>query len=559
MRLKVLSVSFAVFFTLLASCLYYIQIIKGPAYKEMGYRNSIRLLSINAPRGIIYDRRDRKIAENILSFGVFIVPQEVVELDSTLKRLSEILDCPESLLKRNYNRHYQAPFAPCEVKRNISKKDAILIEELRLDMRGVLVKELPLRSYPYAHAFAHLAGYIAEINKSELSALKSYGYAMKDLIGKDGVERIADNALRGKSGGMQIQVDNRGRQVKVLNLKRPVKGEDVYLTVDAGLQDFIWKAMGEKRGAAIFMDPHTGEILSLVSTPSYDPNGSIASVLYDSDAPLMNRALMGQYPPGSIFKILLGLAGLESGTITPQTNFVCNGRLTVGKAAFNCWNLDGHGAMDIRHAIVESCNVFFYNVGLMLKAEKIYEYARRLGFGKKTGIELSGEEEGIVPTRAWKRMQTKERWFAGDTANLSIGQGYLLVTPLQIARLVAVIANGGELVQPHVLKRKGRASSNVRLRFDDKNIEVLKDAMKGVVEEENGTGSRAWSSVVSISGKTGTSQAGAGLDTHAWFAGFAPSDDPEVCFVIFLEHGGSGGDVSAMIAKKAVEYWYKNR
>jgi len=559
MRLKVLSVSFAVFFTLLASCLYYIQIIKGPAYKEMGYRNSIRLLSINAPRGIIYDRRDRKIAENILSFGVFIVPQEVVELDSTLKRLSEILDCPESLLKRNYNRHYQAPFAPCEVKRNISKKDAILIEELRLDMRGVLVKELPLRSYPYAHAFAHLAGYIAEINKSELNALKSYGYAMKDLIGKDGVERIADNALRGKSGGMQIQVDNRGRQVKVLNLKRPVKGEDVYLTVDAGLQDFIWKAMGEKRGAAIFMDPHTGEILSLVSTPSYDPNGSIASVLYDSDAPLMNRALMGQYPPGSIFKIVLGLAGLESGTITPQTNFVCNGRLTVGKAAFNCWNLDGHGAMDIRHAIVESCNVFFYNVGLMLKAEKIYEYARRLGFGKKTGIELSGEEEGIVPTRAWKRMQTKERWFAGDTANLSIGQGYLLVTPLQIARLVAVIANGGELVQPHVLKRKGRASSNVRLRFDDKNIEVLKDAMKGVVEEENGTGSRAWSSVVSISGKTGTSQAGAGLDTHAWFAGFAPSDDPEVCFVIFLEHGGSGGDVSAMIAKKAVEYWYKNR
>jgi penicillin-binding protein 2 len=524
----------------------------------LSYKNSIRLININAPRGIIYDRNNKIIADNRLGLGIFIVPQELKDFNSEIKKLSEILGVPESLLIRNYRRNYEAPFAPCELLKNASKREAILIEESKLDMPGVLVKEAPLRRYLYGGALAHVMGYIGEIDRCELELLEKYGYSVKDWIGKDGVEKIADVFLRGKDGGMQIQVDNRGRQVRVLNFKKPKKGKDIYLTIDAALQEYIWKMMKEKKGAAIFMDVNNGEILALLSTPSYDPNNSISKVLDDEDAPLLNRAIMGQYPPGSLFKIIIGLAGVESKKARPETTFVCNGKLNIGKDAFHCWNRDGHGHMNLENAIIESCNVYFYNFGILLGSEKILEFAKEFGLGKKTGIELSGEIEGFVPSRLWKRMVEDKRWYTGDTANLSIGQGYLLVTPLQVVRVIAAIANGGALLEPHVLKGRGLASVPI-IKIEKKNLDFIRRAMKGVVEKGSGTGFRAWSSIVSISAKTGTSQAGEGLRSHAWFGGFAPSVDPEISFVVFLEHGGSGGDTAAMIAKKAVEYWYKNR
>jgi len=562
MRIKSLQYSFIIFFILLGACLYYLQIIKGSLYKGLSYKNSIRLLNIAAPRGIIYDRRKDKVADNALSFGVFIVPQEAKDLDVKIKRLSEILDCPESLLRRNYKRNYRAPFAPCELIRDVSKKKAILVEELKLDMPGILVKEIPLRSYPYKEALAHVVGYIGEIDKRELELLKSYGYSARDTIGKDGVERTADTSLRGMDGGMQVQVDNRGHQVKVLNFKRPEKGNDVNLTIDARLQNFLWKMMKDRMGAAVVMDPYSGEILSLVNSPSFDPNSSLTSVLNDRDAPLLNRAIMGQYPPGSIFKIIVALAGLDSGKIGPETSFTCRGKLNIGRGRFRCWNKDGHGHMNLKDAIAQSCNVYFYNAGILLGVAKISEYAREFGLGKKTGIDLWGEAQGFVPSRAWKRINKKEAWYTGDTANLSIGQGYLLVTPIQVAAVFASVANGGRIVGPHILKRPGSGVDDSKkrdLNIKKEDIELIKRGMKGVVEDADGTGFRAWSDSVSISGKTGTSQAGAGLKTHAWFAGFAPSERPEISFVIFLEHGGSGSDIAALIARKTVEYWYRNR
>jgi len=529
-------------------------------YKDLSYRNSIRLLSIKAPRGVIYDRHGSVIVDNTLSFGVFIVPQEIRDLDAEIKRLGEILGVPESLLKRNYKRNYQAPFAPCEVMKNVSKRKAILIEESRLDMPGVLVKEFPLRRYAYKEAFAHVVGYVGEIDKSELEMLKSYGYNVKDLIGKDGVEKVADARLRGRNGGMQVQVDNRGRQVKIMNFKKASKGKDVYLTIDAGLQNFVWKMMKEKKGAVVFMDVSSGEILTLISSPSYDPGGSIAGLLNDRDFSLLNRAIMGQYPPGSLFKIVIALAGLESGKIDSSTTFICNGKLKVGADRFHCWDRDGHGPMDLRKGIVQSCNVFFYNAGLLLGVEEISGYARQFGFGKKTGIELFGEMGGFVPSRAWKKAKRQENWYAGDTVNLSIGQGYLLVTPLQVARMMASVANGGNLVEPHVLKKDNTSDKNKHpLRIRQENLEFVRRALREVVDDDRGTGFRAWSSAVSIAGKTGTSQSGGGRRTHAWFSGFAPAEKPEISFVIFLEHGGSGGDVAALIARKAVEYWHKQR
>jgi len=491
------------------------------------------------------------------------VPQEVRDVDNEIKKLSGILGYRESSLKRNYTRNYEAPFAPCKLAKGISKEKAILIEELKLDMPGVLVKDTPVRMYPYKEALAHVTGYIGEIDKRELEFLKSYGYSVRDFIGKDGIEKVADSLLRGRDGGMQIQIDNRGRQVEVLNFKKPRRGKNINLTIDAEFQRFIWRMMKDKNGVVIFMDVHNGKVLSLVSSPSYDPNESLAKILHSEDAPLLNRTIMGQYSPGSLFKIVIALTGLESEKILPDTRFFCQGKMNIGIATFNCWNRDGHGAVDMENAIVESCNVYFYRLGMLLGLEKIGEFARYFGFGKKTGIELYGEMEGFVPSRTWKRVKYGETWYAGDTANLSIGQGYLLVTPLQIVRAFSCVANGGELVEPHILESIGDDNvprhKNKKLKIKQENIELVKKAMKGVVESGNGTGFRAWSNFVSISGKTGTSQVGGDIKSHAWFAGFAPSENPEVSFVVFLEHGGSGGDIAALIARKAVEYWYKNR
>ncbi len=560
MRLKFLRLIFVVFFVCLSACLFYIQIVRGHVYKELSSRNSIRLLNIRAPRGIIYDRDGRVLARDALSFGIFIVPQEAEDPDAEIRKVAELLRVPESLLKRNYKRNYQAPFAPCEIIRNVPKEKAILIEELKLDMQGVLVKEIPLRSYPYGEATSHVLGYVREIGKRELASLERYGYSARDLIGKDGIEKVADATLRGRDGGMQVQVDNRGRQVKVLSYKMPEKGHDIQLTIDAELQKFLWMTMRGKKGAAVFLDIKRGDVLAMVSTPSYDAAESIGKFLTDKDKPLLNRAIMGLYPPGSLFKVVAAAAGLDLGKISEWTTFTCTGRLKVGLGTFHCWKRDGHGTVSVKQAITESCNVFFYNLGLALGVEKLNEYAKKFGLGRITGIEMPGEQEGLVPSRGWKKNHTGDSWYAGDTVNFSIGQGYLLVTPLQVARIFAAIANGGKLVKPHLLKKLSGKDMKVPkplyLGLDENITDILKKAAQGVVNDDNGTGIRAWNETVSISGKTGTAQAGADRNTHAWFAGFVPSDEPEMSFAVFLEHGGSGSDIPALITRKVMEFYY---
>lgn len=563
MKIKILQILFAIFFIITGVWLYYLQIIKGPFYADLSSRNSIRLLNIAAPRGNIYDRRGRLIAGNTLSFGVFIVPQEVEDIDRELEKLSGILGVSRSLLERNYKRNRTASFAPCELIRGISKKTAILIEESRFDMPGVLVKEVALRNYYYKDALSHPVGYIGEIGALELELLKPYGYNIKDLIGKDGIERLCDKILRGNNGGMQIQVDNRGRQIKVMSYRKPKAGRNVYLTIDAELQKMIYNLFDGRRGAAVFMDPQDGEVLSLVSSPSYDPGGSLLAAIKSEESPLLNRAIMSVYPPGSIFKIITAMAALESKKIMPDTGFVCAGKIKIGRDELDCWNKDGHGYVDLEKAIAWSCNVYFCHAGLLAGAEKISEYAGLFGLGKKTGIELFGESSGFVPSKEWKRMEKKETWYPGDTANFSIGQGALLVTPLQITRMAAVIANSGTLVQPHILKRVGDADAadfkteNLKLAKED--IDAVRRGMRLVIKDIDGTGNKADNATVSISAKTGTVQVGPGIMPHGWFVGYAPSDDPKICFAVFLENGGSGGEVPAEIAKLALEYWFGKR
>ncbi|MFH1782667.1 MAG: penicillin-binding protein 2 [Candidatus Omnitrophota bacterium] len=558
MRIKLLHLAFISLFIFLTGCLFYLQIIKGPLYSEMSSRNSIRLINIPAPRGIIYDRNRSVIGEDTFSFGVFIIPQESDDVGREIKKIAEILDIKEGILKRKYKRNYLAPFAPCEIIRDISKKQAIIIQELKLDMKGVLVKEIPSRRYPYAEMFAHITGYVGEIDREELTIFKEYGYQVKDMIGKDGVEKIKDSTLRGKNGGMQIQVDNRGHQVNILSERKSKKGNNVFLTFDASLQAYIWELMKDNAGSCIVMDTRTGEILALISSPSYDPNESVAKVFNIQGSPLMNRAIMGQYSPGSLFKLVVALSGLESEIIDRDKVFECLGGFDVGGRVFHCWNRDGHGPMHLKDAITQSCNIYFYKLSMMLGIEKIMEYAKEFRFGKATGIELLGEKPGFLPTRAWKRQAKKERWYTGDTLNHSIGQGYLLVTPLQVVRMMAAIANGEYLLRPHIIKDDDLSSYKTKLRFKKENIDLIREGMRGVVAAPNGTGYQAWSELVPISGKTGTSQVSGGKMPHAWFGGFAPSSDPEIALVVFLEHGGSGGDQPAFIARGIVEYWYKN-
>ena len=560
MRTKILQIFFTILFFLTGAWLYYLQIIKGPFYSDLSFRNSIRLLNISAPRGNIYDRSGKLIVGNTLSFGVFIVPQETDDVDSEMENLSGILGVSKSLLERNYKRNKTASFAPCELIRGVSKKAAISIEESRLEMPGVLVKEIPFRNYYYKEAFSHVIGYTGEIGPLELELLKPYGYNIKDMIGKDGIERFCDRILRGKNGGMQVQVDNRGREVKVMSYRKPRSGKDVYLTLDGGLQKLVYNLFDGRKGAAIFMDPNNGEIFSLVSSPSYDPGGSLADAMRSQELPLLNRAIMGVYPPGSVFKLITGMAALETKSIRPDTGFVCTGKIKIGKDEVSCWNKDGHGYVDLEKAIAWSCNVYFCNAGLLTGADKITEYANLFGLGRKTGVELFGESSGFVPSKEWKRQEKKEIWYPGDTANFSIGQGDLTVTPLQIARMVASIANGGFLVRPHVLKPAGGAGltnlNTEELKVAKENIDSIKRGMRKVIEDPDGTGNRAASNIVSISAKTGTVQVGPGIRPHGWFVGFAPSENPKICFAVFMENGGSGGDAAADIAKPALEYWF---
>ena len=560
MCIKILQIFFAILFFLTGSWLYYLQVIKGSFYSGLSFRNSIRLLNISAPRGNIYDRSGKLIAGNTLSFGVFIVPQEADDIDSEMENLSGILGVSKSLLERNYKRNKTASFAPCELIRGVSKKAAILIEESGFEMPGVLVKEIPFRNYYYKEIFSHVVGYTGEIGPLELELLKPYGYNIKDMIGKDGIERFCDRILRGKNGGMQVQVDNRGREVRVMSYRKPRSGKNVYLTLDAGLQKLVYNLFDGQKGAAIFMDPNNGEIFSLVSSPSYDPNESLAKAVRSEESPLLNRAIMGVYPPGSVFKLITAMAALETKSIRPDTGFVCLGKLNIGRGEFSCWNKDGHGYVDLEKAIAWSCNVYFYHAGLLTGAEKITEYANMFGLGKKTGIELFGESSGFVPSKEWKRQEKKQTWYPGDTANFSIGQGDLMVTPLQIAAVVASIANGGFLVRPHVLKPAGGSAltnlNTEELKVAKENIESIRRGMRKVIEDPDGTGNRAANNIVSISAKTGTAQVGLDIRPHGWFVGFAPSVNPKICFVVFLENGGSGGDAPLDIAKPALEYWF---
>jgi len=442
---------------------------------------------------------------------------------------------------------------------DVGRGKAINAEELSMDHPGLLLEVSAKRKYVHGNIAAGVLGYLGLINRSEFERLKPYGYQINDLMGRSGVEKEYDEYLRGKHGGKQVEVDHRGREVMTLGLKEPVQGKPIELTVDLRLQEYCDKLLEGKRGAIVVMDPETGAILAMATAPTYDPNvfidrkerSKILGLLNDPKYPLMNRVITGAYPPGSVFKVIIALASIETGVATVNTTFNCVGSFILGRRAFHCWKESGHGQQGMKEAIKNSCNVYFWRIGLLLGVDLIAEYAEKFGIGSFTGIDLPGEVSGILPSRVWKKKQIKEQWYKGETLNYAVGQGYLLCTPLQIAKVVSVFANKGFQVKPYVVQKIGGVQLETLDRedmgFSSDALESVREGMKKVVNDRRGTGLKARQNDVIVSGKTGTAQTSRGK-SHGWFGGFAPYDHAKLVVVVFDEYGGKGGYYAAETA-----------
>ena len=511
-------------------------------------------------RGKILDRNGQVLVTSRLSFDAAITYQELGDREKLFRVFRDTLGMTDKDIEKALAKSRKKSYAPVAILEDIDKEKAIALEESSCDIPGLEIATRSKRDYILKNSGAHIFGYISEMTENELLDMKDYGYRSGDLIGRSGIEKYYDSYLRGVDGGTQIEVDNRGKEMRSLGVKEPSSGKDIYLTIDKSIQLACDKLLGEHKGAAIVMDPRTGEILALASHPAFDPNIFVKpdtsqerlELLRDKvGRPMSDRAISGLYPPGSVFKIVTAAAGLESNRISKNTQFTCNGSYKLGKATFDCWKKEGHGPQNIVGGLKYSCNVFFYSMGRIVGVDIIENYAKMFGFGKLTGIDLPDEVKGIAPGREWKRLYRKAVWYEGETINYAIGQGYLMVTPIQVLNMMAEVANNGTIVHPHIVKRIGDdfipAQKSKRLDIREATLKIIKQGLFEVVNGEHGTGARAKSEGVVAAGKTGTAENPLGK-THAWFSGFAPFDDPKICVVVFLEHGGKGGLEPAGIA-----------
>jgi len=531
-----------------------LQLVHGATYRRLAEQNRLRLVPEPAPRGLILDRAGRRLATNRTVFRVAVVPQELE--DRTLfGRLGPLVNRPSGELERRFNEHKTLPFLPATVVSHVPKPVALRIEEERVHLPGVLVEPIITRQYPLGSVAAQLLGYVGQPSPEGFSTLKHYGVRPQDLVGRAGIEQELDAYLRGRSGGSLVEVDHRARQIRMVGYRQPVPGEPVGLTIDAALSALIEHQFGQAPGACVVLRPQTGELLAMVSIPGFEPevfatqdHVSLRKLLADPQAPFMNRATHGTYLPGSTVKLVTTMTALEHRLITPATTFECPGYLTIGNRRFHCWNRDGHGPVALREALMVSCNVYFMQVGRQLGLAKLRAGFTSVGFGRRTGWPFE-EESGWLPGG--------RRFSEGEVALLAIGQSEILVTPLQAAVMVSAIANGGWVVEPWVVKTIGKhavARSHLfPLGWSAESLAVVREGMEAAVNEPQGTGIRAHSTKVRIAGKTGTAQTHIPGRPHGWFLGFCPAKDPAAAIAIVTEHGGSGGELPATIAKAICE------
>ncbi|MCD6364108.1 MAG: penicillin-binding protein 2 [Synergistetes bacterium] len=574
-RLFTLMLIYAILIFLLIGRLWYIQVVMGEHYKSVAQGNRIKLLRLKATRGLIYDISGAPLAVNLPSFGLSLIPASLGDDDSLkrfIKGLSDEIGVPYREIWRNYRRRVRSRYWPVLLVDNLTLPQIVDIRDWLSSHSFLSVEAGSRRFYPWGDLFSHVLGYTAEISERELKLYGDMGYRGGDQIGKMGLEKVYEEYLRGIDGYEEVEVDALGREVSILDRLPPRRGYDLILNIDRHLQKVAYDALGNNRGCVILMNPEDGAVLALVSKPSFDPNRFVwgidpyewRSIMKNPLHPMLNRATQAELPPGSLFKVITAMTALSEGVTSARRRILCTGSIKIGNRVFKCWKEGGHGWVDIYQAIAHSCNIYFYTVGRELGIKKLSRYAEACGFGRKTGIDLASEARGFVPTPSWKKKRLKEPWYPGDTVNLSIGQGYLLVTPIQMACLVSAIANGGTIFKPRIARALRDSNGNLikrfgpmvsmKLPFSESIIDQVRRGMRLAVRE--GTARVLSTMRIKVAGKTGSAQNPSGKE-HAWFMGFAPYNDPSVAIVVMVEEGGAGGAVAAPIAKKVLKFYFR--
>ncbi|NOR21138.1 MAG: penicillin-binding protein 2 [Candidatus Aminicenantes bacterium] len=556
-----------------------IQVLDHKKYWEKSEANRMREIVLPSQRGLIKDRGETILADNKASFKVSIIRENCENYDKSCRKISRLLKIEEDVLKERIKKYESFPvFKPIVIKENLSFEEVAVIEARKLEFPELFLQAEPKRFYPFGDLAAHALGYIQELSGEEIKKGLYQQRRLGDLIGKTGVEKVYEATLVGTDGEALEIVDSMGRSKGKIAKREPEKGHNIILTLDYALQEKAEELLEGREGAVVMMDPQTGEILALASYPTFDPNKFIdrftpeewLDLVNSPEFPLENRAIRGQYAPGSIFKLVIDLGALELGIIDEETTFTCKGEIEIYNEPFTCWVEKGHGEMNLIQAIRNSCNIYHYQVGKKMGIDEIYRYAKMLGFGAKTGIDLPGEKTGLVPNPQWKREVRKERWQPGETISVSIGQGPLMVTPLQVALYTSIIANRGRKVTPHLLNSQSLAGKRAFSEKDAVDIELstFETVIQGMWEVVNkgGTGWAANVKGFDICGKTGSTQLVSTekdkekkveeeeeeeeTKTHSWFTGFAPRDNPKIVVTVIIEYGGMGGATAAPLARK---------
>lgn len=596
LRLEVMAIIILAVLGILIFRLWFLQAVQGETFKKMSEENRIRTLTINSPRGMIYDRNGKIMAINRLSYTMTIDPEKITD-KVLIKRVSDLLGLPAKEVTKQIKSEHVEPLKPRVIKRDLTPEIVAFIKEHGEDFKGIDIINDPIREYPNGALGSHILGYLSEISDSEMKETNGQ-YELGDQIGKSGVEKEYEGVLRGAKGQEFIEVNANNSPIRTLKREEPDPGNNLILTIDADIQAVTEKALANgiaiarkngfnaNAGAAVVMDPKTGEVIAMASLPTYDPrifSGGISTAdwndLNDQKNlfPLNNRAMMSSYPPGSTFKVVTSVAGLRTGVINEKTRFVCNGSWSGwGKKWIKwCWKKSGHGSRNLIEALTVSCDSFFYDVGFLIHKrgnEELQHWSRVLGLGKKTGIDLPGETTGRIPDKSWKKEFNKswpenQSWFPGDTVNMSIGQGDTLLSPVQLATIYATVANEGNIPTPHVVKdvlttdeKAVSRTTNNALKdsgIPKSDFKSIKTGLKQVTKSAEGTAASAFRGLdIEIAGKTGTSEV-FGKDDFAFFASFAPADDPQYVIAVVIEQGGHGGSAAAPVARQIYDYLFK--
>ncbi len=577
-RLVLLKVGILLLIALLGLRLWQLQIRDGHDYQEMAKDNRTRSIMLEPARGLLYDRQGQLLANNIPSFNLYVSLEDVKDREALVGELTRLLSFSHKNLLDTFSG--QSRKARVKIKGGLSLKEAAIVESHRYTLPGVFIQPEYQRNYPLGVYASHLIGYVGEISEAKLKEEEYQGLHQGSVVGQYGVERTYDQALRGVSGQELLEVDAHGHRKQSIAVHKPSAGDDLYLTIDIRLQQMAEDLLGEEAGAVVAIDPRSGAVLILASRPTFDPTALSSglpmsewqALLHDPRHPLTNRTIQGQYPPGSTFKIVMAAAVLGSQTAQAADHFFCPGGFKFGRRTYRDWKRGGHGSVELIAALAQSCDVYFYKVGNRMGIETIASYSKQFGLGQKTGIDLPSERSGLVPSGAWKKRVKGEPWYPGETISVSIGQGFMTVTPIQMAQVVAATAMNGRVFPPRLvraIRKRGTGKMedvplppSRQLPISHEVFVQIREGLEAVVTK--GTARRSQSSLVAIAGKTGTAQvvalrSGPAKDIpkefrdHAWFVAYAPAKNPTIAIVVLAEHMGHGGSAAAPLAKQLIE------